>query len=80
MFAACHLTLLDHGGGSAEEVTEDHVGSPDRLFGVFSVGSYEEDHEACLIEVTSQSRAAAALHIRLPVVVLEVASIGNVPL
>ena len=32
MFAACHLTLLDHEGGSGDAVTDDHVGSPDRLF------------------------------------------------
>lgn len=40
MFAACHLTLLDQEGGSGEEVTEDQVGSPDRLFEVFSICSY----------------------------------------
>jgi len=27
----CHDTDLDHDGGSGDEVTEDHVGSPERL-------------------------------------------------
>lgn len=31
MFALCQLTFVDHGGGSEDDVTADHVGSPDRL-------------------------------------------------
>jgi hypothetical protein len=31
MFAFCHWTDLDHSGAVGEDVTEDHVGSPERL-------------------------------------------------
>ena len=36
MSAFCHLTDLDHGGASGDEVTADHVGSPERLIDVTS--------------------------------------------
>lgn len=36
MLAACQLTLADHGGGVEDDVTDDQVGSPERL-GVDSV-------------------------------------------
>ena len=31
MSARSHETLVDHDGGDAEAVTEDHCGSPERL-------------------------------------------------
>jgi hypothetical protein len=31
MLAVCQWTDSDHGGGVEEAVTEDHVGSPERL-------------------------------------------------
>ena len=49
MSAFSHDTDFDHDGGSGDEVTADHVGSPERL-----------------IDVTSQPRATADLHIREP--------------
>ena len=36
MSAFCHLTDFDHGGASGDEVTADHVGSPERLIDVTS--------------------------------------------
>ena len=40
MSALCHWTLLDHVGGVEAAVTDDQVGSPDRLYmvnyGVFT--------------------------------------------
>ena len=32
MSARSHVTLCAHGGGVEDAVTEDHVGSPDRLY------------------------------------------------
>jgi hypothetical protein len=32
MSAACQVTELDQDGGVDDEVTEDHVGSPERLW------------------------------------------------
>ena len=34
MSAFCHSTDLDHGGASGEAVTDDQVGSPERLMDV----------------------------------------------
>ena len=31
MSPLCHRTDFDHGGGSGEDVTVDHCGSPERL-------------------------------------------------
>ena len=36
MSAFCQLTDLDHGGASGDDVTADHVGSPERLIDVTS--------------------------------------------
>ena len=49
MSAFCHDTDLDQGGGSGDDVTDDQLGSPERL-----------------IDVTSQPRATADLHILEP--------------
>ena len=49
MSAFCHLTDVDQGGALDEEVTADHVGSPERD-----------------MDVTSQPRPTATLHIREP--------------
>ena len=64
----CQETDLDHGGGSGEDVTEDHVGSPERLTWSDLV---EDDltimlEPPYLIDVTSHPRLTADLHIREP--------------
>lgn len=48
MFAACHLTCFDHGGGSAEEVTPSHFGSPDRLFESLDTSNIKIQGKICL--------------------------------
>jgi hypothetical protein len=42
MSALAQFTDLDHAGGVGEEVTEDQVGSPERLGGELAVGSSKE--------------------------------------
>ena len=37
MSARSQVTLWDQGGGSGEAVTEDQVGSPERLGGIVSI-------------------------------------------
>jgi hypothetical protein len=52
MSAFSQETDFDHGGGVGDDVTADHVGSPDLD-----------------IEITSKSRATAALHILDPAII-----------
>ncbi len=66
MSAFCQETEVDHGGGLGEEVTVDHLGSPERLEARIRLDKCSPVKGAYLIEVTSQPRAQAALHMRLP--------------
>jgi len=71
MLAACQLTLVDHGGGVEEDVTDAQLGSPERLHSVLAaISCLVLSCHAHLIDITSQSRAAAALQMRLPVVLV----------
>jgi hypothetical protein len=65
MSADFQETDVDHGGALGDEDTADQVGSPERLEYIreawnCSIGLFY------LIEVTSQPRATADLHIREP--------------
>lgn len=65
MSPLAHVTDVDQGGGAVSEVTDGHVGSPDRL----KHGQYNQSHgwgKLYLIEVTSQPLATAALQMREP--------------
>lgn len=66
MSAFCQETEVDHGGGLGEEVTVDHLGSPDRLEACIRLYICSTVEGTYLMEVTSQPRAQAALHMRLP--------------
>ena len=71
MLAACQLTLVDHGGGVEEDVTDDQLGSPERLYAALAALScLMSICHSYLIDITSQSLAAAALQMRLPVVLV----------
>ena len=69
MSARAQLTELDHGGAVGEAVTEDQLGSPERLerwselLSDFRRDRMRADY---LMDVTSQPRATAYLHIREP--------------
>jgi hypothetical protein len=66
MFAFCHRTDLDHSGAVGEEVTEDQVGSPERLAQSVLEKKDETRGRGYLMEVTSHPRETAALQMRLP--------------
>jgi len=67
MSARSQVTLCAQLGGLGEEVTEDQMGSPDRLkgSGLISMLSFEE-LEMYLMDVTSQPLTTAYLHILEP--------------
>jgi hypothetical protein len=70
MFALFQFTLLDHAGAVDSEVTEDQLGSPERLCRSFVSKAFVEalslPAATYLIDVTSQFLATAALQILLP--------------
>jgi hypothetical protein len=70
MFALFQFTLLDHTGAVDSEVTEDQLGSPERLCRSFVSKAFVEalslPAATYLIDVTSQFLATAALQILLP--------------
>jgi hypothetical protein len=70
MFALCQLTLLDHAGAVDSEVTEDQLGSPERLcrchVSTLLADALGSPASSYLIDVTSQFLATAALQILLP--------------
>jgi hypothetical protein len=70
MFALFQLTLLDHAGAVDSEVTEDQLGSPERLRGCHVSPVFADalrwPAATYLIDVTSQFLATAALQILLP--------------
>jgi hypothetical protein len=70
MFALFQFTLLDHAGAVDSEVTEDQLGSPERLCRIFVSKAFVEalslPAATYLIDVTSQFLATAALQILLP--------------
>ena len=65
MSADFQETEVDQGGALGDEDTADHVGSPERLH-YFRGASNRSSGLIYLIEVTSQPRATADLHIREP--------------
>jgi hypothetical protein len=70
MFALFQLTFFDHEGAVFSEVTEDQLGSPERLGREVLLALLSLCRlilgQAYLIEVTSQFLATAALQILLP--------------
>ena len=70
MLALFQVTFFDHEGAVVSEVTEDQLGSPERLGGEVLLALLSLCRwvlgRAYLIEVTSQFLAAAALQILLP--------------
>lgn len=70
MFALFQLTFFDHAGAVFSEVTEDQLGSPERLLEevlLALISCFQLVFgQAYLIEVTSQFLATAALQILLP--------------
>lgn len=58
-------TDFDHGGGVFEEVTADHVGSPERLNLSLDIALLLRE-DKYLMEVTCHPLATADLHIREP--------------
>jgi hypothetical protein len=70
MFALFQLTLLDHAGAVDSEVTEDQLGSPERLcrchVSTVFANTLGRPAVTYLIDVTSQFLATAALQILLP--------------
>ena len=70
MLALFQLTFFDQAGAVFSEVTEDQLGSPERLRREILLALLSPLHhilgQAYLIEVTSQFLATAALQILLP--------------
>lgn len=64
--ALTQCTSLDHGGGCGEDVTEDQVGSPERLLIRCKFSRSPRLQSAHLNEITSQPLATAYLHILEP--------------
>jgi hypothetical protein len=65
IFALCHLTLELQAGATDEEVTKDHVGSPERLEqGQIRIINWHQQTD--LTETTSHPLDTAALQMRLP--------------
>jgi len=47
MSPRCHETFVAHDGAVGEDETDDHLGSPERLFTVFSFGCWVREPRGC---------------------------------
>lgn len=65
MSPLAQVTDFDQEGGEFSEVTDDHVGSPERLHTV-NIGLQQRVEKLYLMEVTSQPLVTADLQMRDP--------------